>query len=156
VGTLAAVKIMGVELPEAVLIEDKRGAGMPYLHDSAHSLLGKAFRLNLTTIQLDCAHLGLISDATHPCHPKNLKLSSTHAGHEKTQVPIYGVLTQPYTDEREDSDAFGNFVTISDSKEFLKNTFIKMSHVKYLEQGGARIVPVSYRIDNNQLNGLLT
>jgi hypothetical protein len=31
-----------------------------------------------------------------------------------------------------------------------------MSHVKYLEQGGARIVPVSYKLDANQLNNLLS
>ena len=31
-----------------------------------------------------------------------------------------------------------------------------MSHVKYLQQGGARVVPISYRLTNDQLNRILT
>ena len=34
----SAINILGLEVD---MIEDKRGAGMPYMHDSAHTLLGK-------------------------------------------------------------------------------------------------------------------
>jgi gamma-glutamyl-gamma-aminobutyrate hydrolase PuuD len=37
----------------------------------------------------------------------------------------------------------------------MDNSFIMMSHVKYLQAGGARIIPVSYRLDKNQLNQAL-
>jgi hypothetical protein len=30
------------------------------------------------------------------------------------------------------------------------------SHIKYLQQGGARVVPISYRLNADQLNRILT
>lgn len=73
----------------------------------------------------------------------------------KTDTPIYAILTQPYTNEPEPADEMGYFPEAGNATEALKNTFIKMSHVKFLEQGGARIVPVSYKLDKNQLNQIL-
>ncbi len=37
----------------------------------------------------------------------------------------------------------------------LNDTFIMMSHIKYLEAGGARVVPISYKHDKNGLVNLL-
>jgi hypothetical protein len=153
----AAVNIMGLELPNVELIEDKRGAGMPFMHESPKALLGK----NITSFVImkpivGCADSDAI-DASHPCHHKNLKLQSTHQGRVKTDVPIYGVLTQPFYDYPETSNPDnGEFAFISNASEQLKDSFVKMSHVKYLEQGGARIVPISYRLDQNQLNSILS
>jgi hypothetical protein len=44
------------------------------------------------------------------------------------------------------------FPNAGDAKSALNGSFIMMSHVKFLEAGGARIVPVSYKLDQNQLN----
>ena len=81
---------MGLEFPNVNHYEDNRGAGIPYIHDSPHVLLGKAS--NHSTLE-DCGDSNSMSDATHPCHSKNLKLTTSHAGREQTQVPIYGILT---------------------------------------------------------------
>lgn len=86
----AAVNLMGFELPNVNLYEDKRGAGMPYIHETPHVLLGKPS--NHSTHE-GCGDSSAVSDATHPCHIKNMKLATTHAGKEQTQVPIYGILT---------------------------------------------------------------
>lgn len=51
----------------------------------------------------------------HPCHPKNIALQATHAGRVKTDVPIYGVLTQPFTNEPEKADDNGEFAFINDT-----------------------------------------
>ena len=64
-----------------------------------------------------------------------------------TDVPIYAVLTQPYTSEPEPADIMGNFPSAGNTSNALNNTFIMMSHVKFLAAGGARIVPVSYKFD---------
>jgi hypothetical protein len=71
-------------------------------------------------------------------------------------VPIYGILTQPQSNEDsvDSPDEYGQYAFVE--APALNNSYIKMSHVKYLEQGGARIVPVSYRLDANQLNALLS
>ena len=37
------------------------------------------------------------------------------------------------------------------NEEALKGTFLMRSHVKYLEQAGARVVPISYKLDKNHL-----
>ena len=54
------------------------------------------------------------------------------------------------------ADQYGNYEYAGDAKAALNNTFIMMSHVKFLEQGGARIVPISYRLTDNQLNRILS
>ncbi|TNV85189.1 hypothetical protein FGO68_gene9085 [Halteria grandinella] len=134
-----AVNLLGLELPNVDLIEDKRGVGMPFTHETPSALFG--------------CNDDLVTEA-HPCHHKNLKLTATHAGREQTQVPIYGILTQPYeSDELDTPDEYGQYAYVETP---LNGTYIKMSHVKYLEQGGARIVPVSYKLDANQLNSLLS
>lgn len=38
----------------------------------------------------------------------------------------------------------------------MNNTYILISHVKYLEQGGARVVPVNYRLTPSKLKKLLS
>jgi|LauGreDrversion4_2_1035121.scaffolds.fasta_scaffold211634_2 hypothetical protein len=48
------------------------------------------------------------------------------------------------------------FPNAGDAKSALNGSFIMMSHVKFLEAGGARIVPVSYKLDQNQLNQVLS
>jgi len=79
-------------------------------------------------------------------------LQSTHAGRVKTDVPIYGILTQPYHSGKEDPDKNGQFPK---EKDPLKGSFIMTSHVKYLQAAGARIVPVSYKLDANGFNNIL-
>ena len=71
-------------------------------------------------------------------------------------MPIYGILAQPLSndDPLDTADEYGNFAFTESPA--LSNSFIKMSHVKYLEQGGARIVPVSYRLNENQISNLLS
>ena len=81
-------------------------------------------------------------------------MKATHAGRVKTDVPIYGVLTQPYTSKPENPNKFGGFEAVKEDP--LKGTFIMMPHVKYLEAAGARIVPISYRLDKNGLVNLLS
>jgi hypothetical protein len=71
----------------------------------------------------------------------------------QTDVPIYGVLTQPYTSVPENPNKFGGFEPVAE--DALKGTFIMMSHVKYLEAAGARIVPISYKLDKNGLVNIL-
>jgi hypothetical protein len=70
-----------------------------------------------------------------------------------TDIPIYGILTQPYTSAPENPSKFGGFEAVEG--DALKGTFIVMSHIKYLEAAGARIVPISYRLDKNGLVNLL-
>lgn len=83
-------------------------------------------------------------------------LKATHAGRVATDTPIYAVLTQPYTGESEKPDEFGQFLPVYDSpKDALNKTFVKQSHVKFLSAGGARVMPLSYRLDRNQLYNLL-
>ena len=48
-------------------------------------------------------------DENDACHHKNIALKATHAGRVKTDVPIYGVLTQPYTSAPETPNRFGAF-----------------------------------------------
>ena len=88
-----------------------------------------------------------------PCHPS--KLAATHEGRVITNTPIYGILTQPFLDVAEPADENGNFASFATSEASMHNSFIMMSHVKYLQAGGARIIPVSYRLDKNQLNQAL-
>ena len=64
------------------------------------------------------------------------------------------MLTQPYTSNPESPNKFGAFYQVTGDP--LKGTFIMMSHVKYLEAAGARIVPISYRLDKNGLVNLLS
>lgn len=91
-----------------------------------------------------------------PCHHSNLALRASHEGQVFTNTPIYAVLSQPYSStDSESPDSFGNFPSAGNLTEALSNTFIKTSHIKFLEQGGARVVPLSYRLDKNQLNSLL-
>jgi gamma-glutamyl hydrolase len=65
----------------------------------------------------------------------------------KTNIPIIGVLTQPYliTDESKEFS--------SDTK--MKNSYIPSSHIKFLEAAGARVVPVSYRYSYKKLKSTL-
>lgn len=67
-------------------------------------------------------------------------------------------MTQPYTNDAviDQADKFGNFKSAGSPKEALAGTFIMNSHIKYLQQGGARIVPISYRLNADQLNRILT
>lgn len=67
-------------------------------------------------------------------------------------MPIYGILTQPYHSGKEDPDKYGLF---KKEAEPLKGSFIMMSHVKYLQAAGARIVPVSYKLDADGFNSIL-
>jgi hypothetical protein len=53
-------------------------------------------------------------------------------------------------------DEYGNYMSAGNPKSALNSTFILMSHVKLLQQGGARIVPISYRLTENQLNSILS
>ena len=71
-----------------------------------------------------------------------------------TDAPIYAVLSQPYTSTPENPDELGNFPSAGAAP--LNGTFIMMSHVKYLQAGGARIVPLCYRLDANSLNSILS
>lgn len=41
---------------------------------------------------------------------------ATHQGRVKTDVPIYGVLTQPYLNKAENPDSFGNFPVEEEKK----------------------------------------
>jgi gamma-glutamyl hydrolase len=73
----------------------------------------------------------------------------------QTDVPIYGILTQPFTDAPEKADEFGAFPDAGDLQQALNGSFILQSHVKFLEAGGARVVPVGYKYNKNQLSNTL-
>ena len=67
---------------------------------------------------------------------------STHSGRAVTDVPIIGVLTQPFRMENEDApDTQGSFISTSD--------------VKFLESAGARVVPVDFKMNEHNLIKLL-
>ena len=97
---------------------------------------------------------------SNKCNQTGTHSNTTHAERVKTDTPIYAILSQPYSTYSQEgldkADQYGNFEYAGDAKEALNNTFIMMSHVKYLEQGGARIVPISYRLNDNQLNRILS
>ena len=99
--------IMGIELPEPErLSKQERKLGMPFLHDHPQAILG-----NKTIFEslIGCEHVTdtITLDEQDPCHHKNIKLQATHAGRVKTDVPIYGILTQPYRSKLEDPDRNG-------------------------------------------------
>lgn len=71
---------------------------------------------------------------------------TSYEGNVITNSPIYGVLTQPYSTTNEDA---------ADSSTSMSNSYILTSHVKLLESGGARIVPVNYRLKPTALKKLL-
>lgn len=76
------------------------------------------------------------NEKLHPCSG----LLSEHtllASLVKTNAPIYGVLMQPY------------------SGSSSKKAFIMVQHVKFLQSGGARVVPVDYRSSKTSLQNLL-
>ena len=68
-------------------------------------------------------------------------------------MPIYAVLTQPYYNRPESVE--GKRSIFIDPKEALNETFIMSSHVKFLQAAGARIVPLSYKLDLNGFNTVL-
>lgn len=148
--TISALEILGFELPELTPVTVEREPGMPLLHSEPKHLLGIN---SLSNLFLGCSNTEEVSDENDPCHHRNIALQATHAGRVKTDVPIYGVLTQPYTSDPENQNKYGGFDKVDG--DALKGTFILMSHVKYLEAAGARIVPISYKLDKNGLVNLL-
>ena len=148
--TTSSLELLGLQLPDFTHLNVERTPGMPLVHSEPKHLLGMNKSVNAS---LGCGDAVHVVDESHPCHHKNIALQASHAGRVKTDVPIYGVLTQPYTSAPENQNKFGGFDAVSDP---LAGTFIMMSHVKYLEAAGARIVPISYRLDKNGLVNLLS
>ena len=61
-------------------------------------------------------------------------------GVAKTDAPIIGVLTQPYAYGSKSSEN-GDFAS-----EELAESYIPTAHVNFLEQAGARVIPLNYRL----------
>ena len=70
----------------------------------------------------------------------------------QTDEPIYGILSQPFTNAPENPDENGAYPDPGTLQTALNGTFITLSHVKFLQAAGARIVPISYKYNKNQLN----
>lgn len=61
------------------------------------------------------------------------------------KTPVWGVLTEPLRGTlKKNSDV------VSDYQEY-----IPASHVKFLEQTGAKVIPVSYKLSRDELYDLL-
>ena len=138
--------VIAFEMPPVEIVEESRKPGMPYLHPPAKVLLGKVL---LETDSAGC------SDSN--CSQSQIHAHSTHAGRVQTDTPIYAILTQPYSNDAviDLPDKYGSFKSAGSPKEALYGTFIMNSHIKYLQQGGARVVPISYRLNADQLNRIL-
>lgn len=68
------------------------------------------------------------------------------------RTPIWGILTQPIK---------GILKSDENTKETGYHEFVPAAHVQFIEQTGAKVIPVSYRLEKesmyrllNQLNGL--
>lgn len=58
-----------------------------------------------------------------------------------TNIPVWGVLTEPIQAQLENGEW---------------TEYIPSSHIKYLEQTGAKTVPISYQMVDDELTGLLS
>jgi hypothetical protein len=78
---------------------------------------------------------------------KPVILQAGHYLRARTNNPIFGILTQPIPR-----------AWMQD--EFIKvngwNTFFESSHADFLQAGGARVVPIDYRLSDKELKDLLT
>ena len=78
---------------------------------------------------------------------KPVLLQAGHHMRSKTNSPIFGILTQPVPrawlkDERVNDEGW--------------NTYVESSHVEWLQAGGARVVPIDYRQNDEDLMLLLS
>jgi len=88
------------------------------------------------------------------------------AGHhvrQKTEHPIIGILTQPvhpglWTEAFETVQAleYEKRPKDDDAEIFERKQYIDASHVKFLEAAGARVVPVDFTLDKNELPEVLS
>jgi hypothetical protein len=98
------------------------------------------------------------------------------AGHHvraKTNTPIIGILTQPIPSsvhgdsmlwetqfnkikDQEYKKIIENDPMFDIDEVFPRGQFIETTHVKFLESAGARIVPVDWQLEDEQLNSLLS
>jgi hypothetical protein len=74
-----------------------------------------------------------------------------HGGHQKhgsydeksmhfeNDRPIFGMLTQPMGEHINGENLDG------------KSSYLPVSHVKYIESSGARVIPIDYNIAENEL-----
>ena len=78
---------------------------------------------------------------------KPVFLQTGHHFRAKTNYPIFGILTQPIPQ-----------VWLRDETVYNNEwaTFFEASHAEYLQAGGARVVPVDYRMDDQEFMELLT
>lgn len=72
-----------------------------------------------------------------------MAMTVTHSDRAVSNSPIIGVLTQPLS------------ALNTNTSQINASSFIPASHVKFLESGGARIVPVDYDVPQNKLYKLL-
>lgn len=91
----------------------------------------------------------LDNDKSHPCHPKRLEAVYYSGAPILTDAPIIGILTQPYGYGANDNE------TVNYVSEDLGDSFITTAHVSFLENAGARVVPVNYRLSYYKLMDLL-
>lgn len=71
---------------------------------------------------------------------------NSHHGRAITNTPIYGVLTQPIRQATDNT---------TDETLSLYNSSIAASHVKFLQNGGARVVPIDYHLKKSELYKML-
>ena len=74
-------------------------------------------------------------------------MGHTHKDRAVTNNPIIGVLMQPFNAVKDD------IVQVNYKDGY--HGFISASHVKFLESGGARVVPVQYDLPRNDLHRIL-
>jgi hypothetical protein len=67
------------------------------------------------------------------------------ASETDNRVLVWGILTQPLIGELKSEDGESNKY----------NEYVPAAHVKFIEQTGAKVVPVSYRLEKNSLVKLL-
>lgn len=84
----------------------------------------------------------------HLCgfNSKPVFLQAGHHIRAKTNSPIIGILTQPIPFDWMNDGLIG---------EHGWNTFFEASHADFLQAGGARVVPVDYRKDDEAMRELL-
>ena len=74
----------------------------------------------------------------------------THERMAKTHTPIYGVLSQPLTSEMKQKKCPTEGDICNESYGY-----IDASHVEFLETGGARVVPIDWRLNAQRMNKAL-
>jgi len=74
-------------------------------------------------------------------------LQAGHHIRSKTNSPIIGVLTQPLPDLWLEDESISSMNW---------NTYFEASHAEFLQAGGARVIPLDYRLEWSSMTKVLS